>query len=284
MSDEVEERRRRVAEAAARAAGAVHLRYRGERLTLEVKRDNPIDYATRADVESQAAARDAILGAFPGEAVIGEEGAGDRAEVERRAEAGCWLIDPLDGTMEYVHGSPVFSAIVSYVKGGETLAAAVYFPVLGELYSAGAGRGATLNEEPVRVSGQTELRSAIFSCAYRSSLPERARLFAAGLAKLLPHIEAFRLPGAPSVGACNVARGAFDLFAHTGVPTPEQRRGGLLPAQPWEAAAFVLLVQEAGGAVAAYNGGPPSVLGLNVYAASEALLRRFFAVLDEPGA
>ena len=271
-------RRRAVAEEAARAAGAVHLRYRDVALVREVKGEDRTNYSTRVDVEAHEAARAVILRAFPGEPVVGEEDEDAYQEASRLVDSGCWLVDPLDGTSEYVHGSPVFSAIVSFVAGREPLAAAVYFPVLDELFSAGAGQGASLNGVPIRVSSETDLGRALLTTAYRTPSPERARQFADGLARLLPHIEAFRLPGAPAVSACYVACGRFDVFARIGLPpAPSGARQG----QPWETAAFVLLVREAGGAVAASDGGPADVLGINVYAASEALIRQVFAVLSE---
>jgi myo-inositol-1(or 4)-monophosphatase len=289
MSDDLATRRR-VAEEAAKAAGAVQLRHRGEALQLEIKHGNPIDYATRVDYDSQAAARDVILRAFPGETVIGEESGLDWPRVDAAIAAGCWLIDPLDGTMEYVRGSPAFSCIVSYVRAGEPFAAAVYFAAWGEMYSAGAGLGATFNGQPVKVSGETDLARSVFATAYRGTDPARVRGFADGLVRLLPHIEAFRIPGAPAVGACQVAAGSFDIFCSSGIfevfapgwtPAVLAERMRSRRGQPWETAAFILLVREAGGAAAAADGGAANVTGVTVVAASQTLLDRFLALFAQ---
>jgi len=272
--------RRMVAEAAARAAGGVHIQRRGEKVQRDIKTDRT-DYATRVDYESNDAARDVILRAFPGETVIGEEDAPESLEELAAAlEKGTWLIDPLDGTMEYVHGAPYFSAIVSYVVGNQTQACAINFAAFGLAFSAGAGEGATLNGEAIHTSGQTELSAAILGTTYRSASPQRAEAFTRVLNRLLPQVEAFRVPGAPGLDACAVAAGWYDMFA----VSIGQTFAGESKGQPWETAAFDLLVREAGGATGALNGGPVDMLRLNAYAATEPLLRSLLAAIDTASA
>jgi myo-inositol-1(or 4)-monophosphatase len=270
-------RRRQVAEEAARAGGEVHLRYRGRQLERTVHHGERSDFATRADLEAQAAVLDVVRRYFPEERVIGEE---DEAwdGIEEQVEAGCWFTDPLDGTQDFVHGSPAFSCIVSYVAAGEPLAAAACFPAWQEMYSASRGMGATMNGEAIDVSGVTRLDAAICSTAYRGSDPRRAESFAGRLAKLLPRVESMRLPGAPSVMACAVAAGRYDIFASFGQLLEGSQHNRPFPGQPWETAAFVLLVREAGGAVASVDGGPPNLLGHNTYAASRELLEEYTKV------
>jgi myo-inositol-1(or 4)-monophosphatase len=269
-------RRRGVAEEAARAGGAVHQRYRGREVARDVKGDRT-DYATEVDYESQAAARDVILRHFPGEPVVGEEDApATAAELAALAESGVWLIDPLDGTLEFVHGGAQYSCVVSYVAGGEPVAGACYFALHDEMYSAAAGQGATRNGAPMRTSGESALTGAVVSTVYRGTEIARARLFTGRLATLLPRIEAIRIAGAPSAGACGVAAGWHDVYAYlssadTGPSRPDAKPRGQL----WETAAFIVLVREAGGAVADFSGGPPDLLGINTYAASEELLAAF---------
>lgn len=271
------ELRRRVAEEAARAAAEVHFRYRGHQLDRTVHEGDRSDYATRVDFEAQAAVSATVQKHFPHERVIGEEDESFDG-LEQLMDAGCWFTDPLDGTLEYVHDSPAYSCIVSYVEAGTPQACAVYFPAWGEMYSAAAGMGATLNAALIRVSGEQRLSAALFGTAYRGTQPERAEAFARRFAKLAPHIEGFRLPGPPSVMACAVAAGRYDLYAMIGLrvgPHPSRPFSG----QPWETCAFILLVREAGGSVASAAGGDAEPLGRNVYAASQSLLDQYFEVM-----
>jgi fructose-1,6-bisphosphatase/inositol monophosphatase family enzyme len=270
--------RREVAIEAARAAAEVHLRYRGHQLDRDLHED-PVDYATRVDLEAQDAVKVVVARRLPGEVVIGEEDQDRYDEVEGLIQTGCWFTDPLDGTADYVHGSPHFSAIVSYVEAGEPLAAAVYFPVLNELFSAAKGQGATLNGEPIHVSVVDHLSRAILATAFRGSDPERIRGLTQRMEKVLPHIEGIRLPGAPSVMACAVAAGRYDVFTMMGQALESPPAGRPFFGQPWETAAFILLVKEAGGAVAGLNGGSPDVQGYNVFAAKQSLIDELAAVM-----
>lgn len=273
------ELRRRVAEDAARAAGQVHLRYLGRELERTIHGGERSDFATRVDFEAQDAVRSVVARHFPHERVFGEEDE-DWQALDEAIESGCWFTDPLDGTQDFVHGAPGFSCIVSYVEHGDPMACAVWFPVWKELYTAAHGQGATLNGEPIRASGQTLLENAIVTMAYRGSSPERANAFTQRLARLLPRVESLRLPGAPGVMACAVAAGRYDLFANVGrlLEAPALRP---FPGQPWETAAFILLVQEAGGVAMSLEGGPPDLLGYNAYGASRELIEQYLALIDE---
>ncbi len=169
------ELRRRVAEEAARAAGAIHLEFRGRKLERDVHAGERADYTTEVDLAAQQAVRDAVARRFPHERVIGEEDKDGFVDIERILDAGCWLTDPLDGTLEYVHGASGYSCVVSYVEGGRPLAAAVYFAAWDELFSAAEGMGATLNGAPIHVSGQRDLSAALFATPHRSTKPEDAQ-------------------------------------------------------------------------------------------------------------
>lgn len=257
------------------------MRYRGQDLERDVHAEDRTDYATRVDLEAQDAVKAVVARRFPGETVVGEEDRDLYGSVESLIQSGCWFTDPLDGTADYVHGSPSFSAIVSYVRDGRPQACAVYFPALDELYSAAAGAGATLNGEPARVSRVSQLSGAVLATAFRGSDPERVANLTRRIAKVLPHIEALRMPGAPSVMACAVACGRYDVFTMMGQALESPPHGRPFFGQPWETAAFVLLVDEAGGAVAGLRGGPPDILGYNVFAASSRLIDQLSAVMAE---
>jgi myo-inositol-1(or 4)-monophosphatase len=276
--DELQQRRS-VAEAAAKAAGEVQLRYLGQQLARDVHQNNRADYTTEADIAAQEAVKRTIAAHFPDEVVVGEEDFELRTRIGDLLDGGCWLTDPLDGTQEFAHGNTGFSCVVGYVRGGEPMASAIYFPVLGELFSAAMGQGTTLNGAPVHSSGVRKLEGALFATPQsNSSTPERRAGFAERMAKLLPHVEGFRMPGASSQMLCGVAAGRYDLMAvlgaRTELPTDRPYLG-----QPWETAAFVLTVREAGGAVASQEGGPPDLLGFNVYAATQSLLDEYLVLM-----
>jgi myo-inositol-1(or 4)-monophosphatase len=258
----------------------VHHRYRGRQVARDVKGDRT-DYATKVDYEAQAAARDVILRHFPSETVVGEEDApSSAAELAEQMRAGLWLIDPLDGTLEFVHNGPLYSCVVSFVADGAPVAAACYFEAHDEMFSAAAGQGATYNGAPMRTSGTQQPEDAVIATVYRGTEVARAQLFTGRLATLLPRLEGARITGSPSAGACGVAAGWHDVYAYLSATGPETVRADGRPrGQPWETAAFVVIVAEAGGAIAAYGGGPPDLLGINLYAASEELLHAFEALL-----
>ncbi len=273
-------KRRAVAEEAARAGGAVHHRYRGQRIARDVKGDRT-DYATKVDYESQAAARDVILRHFPGETVVGEEDApATAAELSEQMRNGVWLIDPLDGTLEFVHNGPLYSCVVSYVVEGAPLVGVCYFEAHDEMFSAAVGQGATYNGAPMHTSGTTALEDAVVATVYRGTEVARAQMFTGRLATLLPKVEGARITGSPSAGACGVAAGWHDVYAYLSAAGPETVRPDRRPrGQPWETAAFMVIVGEAGGAMRSLGGGPPDILGINFYASSEALLAAFEAAL-----
>jgi myo-inositol-1(or 4)-monophosphatase len=276
------QQRRRVAEEAARAAGAVHLRYFGSSLERELHQGNSADYTTVADLEAQAAVKATIARHFPDEIVVGEEDIELRIRVGELFEGGCWLTDPLDGTQEFAHGNPAVSCIVGYVRGGEPKAGAAYFAVWDELFSAAEGQGATLNSAPISVSAVTQLDAALFAAPQVStSNPERAAAFVQRVSTVLPRVEGFRMPGAQSYMVCGVAAGRYDITAVISPrvdPRPDKPYFGA----PWETIALALIVREAGGVVCNLNGGSLDLLGYNAYAASQPLLDQFVSLMRFP--
>src|SRR5919106_929462 len=202
-------RRRLVAEAAARAAGAAHIRHRKARIDYQTKNDNKRDLVTAADLEGQAAAEAVIDAAFPGESIIGEEDGTSLAQQSELIDMGGWLIDPLDGTFMFAHGFPDFSATVAYVKAGFPLAGAVYAPALDEMFSAGRGLGASLNGLPIAVSHCKELDKAIVNVWLGGTLSEHQRAREAELRKRVFAEFSF---GGTALRLAYVACGRYDLY------------------------------------------------------------------------
>ncbi len=211
---------------------------------------------------------------------MGEEDQDVRPRIGELLDDGCWLTDPLDGTQEFAHANPGFSCVVGYVRDGRSLVGAAYFPVWDEMFSAAEGMGATLNGTAIRVSAVTALERALVAIPQTNvSTPERAERFVEQTARLLAHAEGMRMPGARSYMVCGIAAGRYDLtstFAPRQAPPAERPFRGA----PWETVAFVVIVQEAGGAVASLSGGPPDLLDHNTYAATRELLEAYQAVMS----
>jgi myo-inositol-1(or 4)-monophosphatase len=232
-----------VAEDAARAAAAVHMRYRRGPIEFQTKNGNRRDLLTRADTEAEAAARAVLLAAFPGEPIIGEEDGSTSGRISAVLSDCGWLIDPLDGTFNFVHGFPDFSATVAFVEHGLSVAAATYAPVFDECFTAAQGLGATLNGERISVSPRRGLCNAIVNVSLgrtddQADIARSARIRSVSLSQ--------RTFGGTALVLAYVACGRFDLFY-----TRDNPRTGA-----WDIAAGALLVKEAGGIVTLSDGAP----------------------------
>lgn len=268
MADDLA-RRREVAEAAARASGAFHIKHLSSVIDFETKAD-PRDVLTKADLEGQVAAKAVIEAAFPGENIVGEEDGLALGEMERLFAEGCWLIDPLDGTQSYVHAFPAFTAGVAYVRGEVSLAGAIYDAVHDDMYSAARGHGALFNGKACRVTPPKALKDALVAIHIREVGDEAIEMFLRTTGNLLPKAHGIRLLGCPMLTMAYIAAARLDAFAM------------LSPAKlgPWDLAPAVVVLEEAGGAVAEGVTGRPlrlSDTGI-AGASSQALLDEVYAV------
>jgi myo-inositol-1(or 4)-monophosphatase len=260
--------RRVVAEAAARAAGNVHKRYFGTGIGFEAKGADRRDLLTQADIEGQEAAKAVIEAAFPGERIVGEEDGLKREELPPYLDA-CWLVDPLDGTQNYVHDFPSFAAGVAYVDHGQPLVGAVYVSVFDEMFTAGRGQGATLNSLPIHVVPPRELKDALVGLHIREVGDAAVARFLETTGRLLKHAHAVRLLGCPMVSIAYVACGRMGCF------------GTLSPSKlmPWDLAPAAIVLEEAGGVCGDQTGAPFDLLATGISGAgSQALLDEMFAV------
>ncbi|TAM61046.1 inositol monophosphatase [bacterium] len=236
---------------AARAAGDVLLGYLGGPLDLGHK-SSRADLVTQADRASEALLRARLLGARPGAAFYGEEtGATPGTGTER------WIVDPLDGTTNFVHGFPFFCVSIGYERDGVMEAGVVYNPTLDEIYAARRGGGATRNGAPLYVSETAQLSESLLCTGFKPG--------PAGMSRNLGNFVAFsdrshavRRVGAAALDLCYVARGAFDGFWEYGL-------------HPWDVAAGSLIVREAGGHVSD-GAGSPYALGAAAIVASNGLV------------
>jgi myo-inositol-1(or 4)-monophosphatase len=249
----------------AREAGALLLDgQRRARAVVETK-STRTDMVTEMDRAAEALIVTRLHAARPGDAVLGEEG----GEREASAAGGVrWVVDPLDGTTNYLYGHPTFAVSIAAESGGRTLVGVVFDPAHDELFEAVEGRGARCNGEPVRVSAKADLATALVGTGFGYEAERRARQ-ARVLAGVLPHVRDIRRGGAAALDLCWVACGRLDAFYEQGL-------------QPWDLAAGLLVLAEAGGASGDLDGGParPGC----VLAATPALLGPLRALLVGAGA
>jgi myo-inositol-1(or 4)-monophosphatase len=240
------------AEAAARAGAAVLRRYfRSDDLRVDRKAAN--DFVSQADRESEEAVVAEILRRHPQHRILAEEGGagGGAADTE-------WVIDPLDGTTNFLQGLPVFCVSVAVRRGGEMLAGVVLDPLRDDLFAGSRGGGATWNDRPMRVSGRPDLDGAFLATGYpwraKAALGQYLSIFH----DLFLEARSIRRCGAAALDLAYTAAGVYDGFFEFRL-------------SPWDIAAGVLLVREAGGRVTDLDGREGFPRGGNVIAAGEAL-------------
>lgn len=221
---------------AAHKGGDLLMKYRDRVDSIPVERKARGDYASEIDRACEATIRTELKRRYPEHAVVGEEDgkSGDSDHV--------WLIDPIDGTSNYLRGIPHYAISIALVIKGRVEHGVVYDPVRDELFAASRGEGTTLNNRRVRVSGRKTLSGAVLGAAFpfrqRRLMPPYLEMFNA----LFEEVEDVRRAGAASLDLAYVACGRLDGYWE-------------LALKPWDVAAGALLVQEAGGVVMDIAGG-----------------------------
>lgn len=235
----------------ARDAGLI-LTERMGRKSLRVENKGVIDLVTEADLAAERFIIERIQTHYPRHGILAEE-SGATVSVERASEFK-WIIDPLDGTTNYAHGYPCFCVSIALERAGEIVLGVIYDPVRDEMFAAERGLGATLNGRRIRVSEVEDLNRAMVCTGFPYDVRDRGD-FARHFANFIMHAQAIRRDGSAALDLANVACGRFDGFFEEGL-------------RPWDVAAGVLLVEEAGGRVSHYNGQPfdvytPPILASN---------------------
>lgn len=226
--------------AIAREAGDLLMHHFHQHLKIEYKGD--ADLVTAADRASEVLIRERIHEQWPGHDVLGEEqGLNDQGSDYR------WYIDPLDGTTNFAHGFPVFCVSMGLerrtaAQHGQRIAAVIYDPTRDELFSAEQGSGAHLNGEPIHVSKTAALKETLLATGFPSQKRHKnPNIYFYHQITLRSH--GVRRAGSAALDLCNVASGRFDGFWEFNL-------------NPWDTAAGVLIVQEAGGKVTRFDGSP----------------------------
>jgi len=244
--------------AIAREAGALLMQYFHQHVKIEYKGD--ADLVTAADRAAEVLIRDRIRQHWPGHDVLGEEqGLSDQGSEYR------WYVDPLDGTTNFAHGYPVFCVSMGLEHRGARIAAVVHDPTRDELFSAEQGRGAQLNGEAIHVSKTAALKECLLATGFPSHKRHKnPNIYFYHQITLRTH--GVRRAGSAALDLCNVAAGRFDGFWEFNL-------------NPWDTAAGVLIVEEAGGKVTRFDGSPFELNSRETLASNglihDALLREF---------
>jgi myo-inositol-1(or 4)-monophosphatase len=224
-------------EAAARAGGQELCAWQGR---FQTRTKGVSDLVTDADLASQDAIRRIVAARFPDHAFLGEEQGTD--SVAPAADQFTWVVDPLDGTTNYVHGYPHFAVSVALSRGDEVLAGVIYDPLRDQCFSAAVGKGAWCNGVRLKTSDVTAIAEALVAV----SLPPQVRRDSADLSDFIEAVQvaqAVRRSGSAALNLAHVASGALDAFWATHI-------------HAWDVAAGILLIREAGGFVTGRNGHP----------------------------
>ena len=247
---------------AARKAGRALIRDFGEVEQLQVSLKGPGNFVSNADRRSEQILHGELSKARPGFGFLLEE----RGRIEGKDRSNQWVVDPLDGTTNFLHGIPLFAISIALVKDGIAVAGVVFNPVSDELFVAERGRGAFLNDRRLRVAARRELSDCVVCCG----IPHRGRgdpaLFRKELAAVQARVAGIRRTGAAALDLGWVAAGRFDAFWERGL-------------SPWDLAAGLVIAREAGGIVTDLDGGDEVLDKGSVIAGNELVHRALIAVL-----
>ncbi len=220
---------------AARRAGTLINRAALDIDRLTVTKKGPADFVSEVDRMAEAAIIGVLREAYPDHAFLGEEG-GAVGESEFQ-----WIIDPIDGTTNFLHGFPVYCTSIALAHKGVVTQAVIYDPVRNDLFTATRGSGAFLNDRRIRVSQETRMEDALIGSGFPFSSMEHQERYLRMFAEVMRKTAGIRRPGSAALDLACVAAGRYDGFWELGL-------------KPWDMAAGTLLIQEAGGLVSDLEG------------------------------
>lgn len=199
------------------------------------------DWVSDWDRQTEAWLREEIARVFPGHAFVGEESAGTAPLSPDRAPEWCWLVDPIDGSMNFLRGYPQFAVSIALLHRGEPVAGAIADPTRGEVFSAAVGQGATLDGRPLQVAPTLALSRAVAGTVFPKPHAAALPAYLAQLGRVMAATAGVRRSGAMALELAYLAAGRLDVF-------------WALDMGAWDAAAGVLLIREAGGVVFTLDG------------------------------
>ncbi len=253
-----------IATRAARRAGELMIRQLNQLESLEVAEKSRNEFVTKVDVMAEEAIIEVIRDHYPDHAILGEE-SGRQGDHEYE-----WIIDPLDGTTNYIHGFPVFSVSIAVARAGELAHGVVYDPMRQEIFTASRGEGAQLDGRRIRVSKRQHLKDALLATGFPYRLSdEQTEIYLNMLRAVMRDTAGVRRPGSAALDLCYLAAGRVDGFWELGLAR-------------WDIAAGALIVREAGGRISDFQGTDRYIETGNVVAGNPKIygaLSRLFAPL-----
>jgi myo-inositol-1(or 4)-monophosphatase len=229
-----------VAVKAARAAGAIINRAALDIEKLQVSVKGPNDFVSEVDRAAEMAIIDILLHAYPDHGILAEESGSSYGN--RKSEFQ-WIIDPLDGTTNFLHGLPIYAVSIGLAHRDVVQQAVVYDPARNDLFFASRGRGAFLNDRRLRVSKRINLSDALVGTGFPFRRGDNFERYLQMMQSVMQRCAGVRRPGAAALDLCYVAAGWYDGFFETGL-------------HPWDVAAGSLLITEAGGLIGNFTGEP----------------------------
>ena len=223
---------------AARLAGSVINRASLDVDKVQVESKGVNDFVTEVDKHAEAVIVDAILTAYPGHGILAEESG---RELGAKDSEFLWIIDPLDGTTNFIHGFPVYAVSIALAWRGVVQQAVVYDPNRNDLFYASRGRGAFLNDRRLRVSKRLRLADSLIGTGFPFRKGDNFKRYMKMFEEISQQCAGLRRPGAASLDLCYVAAGYYDGFFETGL-------------SPWDIAAASLIITEAGGLIGNFSG------------------------------
>ena len=247
---------------AARRAGKSLVKDFREVENLQVSTKGPGDFVSKADREAERMIKEDLMGARPTYGWLGEESAPEAgADPTRR-----WIVDPLDGTTNFLHGMPHWAVSIALEHKGEIVSAVVFDAAKDEMFWAEKGAGAWMNERRLRVSGRRQMHEAVFATGVPFGAKKNLPVMLADLARLMPACAGVRRWGAASLDLAYVAAGRFDGYWEREL-------------QAWDIAAGILLVKEAGGMVQAVREGDDILEKGAVLCSNDPLFAQFSKII-----
>jgi myo-inositol-1(or 4)-monophosphatase len=250
---------------AAMKAGRSLSRDFGEVQNLQVSMKGPADYVSQADRKAEDILFTELSKARPGYAFLMEE----RGLIEGDDGQHRWIVDPLDGTTNFLHGIPLFAISIALERQGQIVAGVVYNPAMDELYTAERGGGAFMNDRRLRVAGRTKLIDTVIGCGVPHLGRGQHGNFLIELRNVMAEVSGVRRLGSASLDLAYVAAGRMDGFWETGLSA-------------WDVAAGILLIREAGGFISDFAGGQNMLDGGSIVAGNETIQRTLLKTVRKP--
>ncbi|CAH0538802.1 inositol-1-monophosphatase [Vibrio marisflavi] len=224
------------------------------------------DFVTNVDKEAEAIIIETIKGSYPDHSIIAEEG----GHVEGKDSDVQWIIDPLDGTTNFLKGLPHFSVSIAVRIKGKTEVACVYDPMLNELFTAQRGSGAQLNNARIRIKPAKDIQGAVLATGFPFKQKQHSESFMKILSALFVECADFRRTGSAALDLCYLASGRVDGYFELGL-------------KPWDMAAGELIAREAGAILTDFSGGTDYLKSGNIVGASAKAVKRILKHIRENG-